>query len=244
MDRSRICVVVSALAVATVGCAGADSSSSGSQSPSPQTPVASPSASPSAFVEPSPNTASPDPGAHANATIESFDDFVASIDPLIRESSIAGEWTVTFTLVTFNGEGVDYRPYLPIGGTEEWTWTVTPRCEIGPCDVRYEATSGKLSGVFPSSLRWSVEGARYFSEGMTALAQANCRDEGGRRIPDSYQVRQNLLIVPITSAGPGGDEEATQLAGLRVDKGMPVAGMPANCGTFTEGWRMEANRPE
>jgi len=243
LHRWRISAIGAALAVAMAACSGAGSSSDATAPPSPPTPGASVSGGPSGSVGPAPTDGSAGASPAASATIESFNEFVGSIDLLTREASIAGSWNVTFTLVRFESEGVDYRPYLPIGGIEEWTWTVTPRCASGPCDVRFEAQNRRLSGTFPSSLRWSPERAIYVSQGITALPQADCRDEAGSRIRDSYEVQQSLLIVVTESVRDGSADEATRLAGLRVDEGLPVAGVPESCGTFTEGWRMEAERP-
>jgi hypothetical protein len=167
---------------------------------------------------------------------------VASIDPNVRESSIAGDWLVTYTLVEFNSEGTDYAPYIAVGGEEEWEWTVTPDCPSGPCHVHFDAYNALLGLTYPSGIDWDAQKTDYFSSGVTAAPAAFCRDQNGARIPDSFEVEQTLLLVPQSADPAEAGLSATELTGIRVDQGRPTAGMPESCGTFTEIWTVHAVR--
>lgn len=235
-DRRLLAAWAAALFVAA-GCSG--SSSLPTSSP---TPVASSAASGS------PTTSGPasSPGGtpRADASPGEWDAFVASIDPAVGTAGLGGEWAITYTLVDFDVEGVDYKPYIGIGDEETWTWAVTPTCPTGPCDVDFVATSPLLAGRFPSSLDWLADRAHYHSQGITPLPQAYCRDENGARIPDSYQVEQTIFLVPTTAGMTAGVARATEALGIRIDRGMPVTGMPASCGTFTESYGLRAERSD
>jgi hypothetical protein len=235
-DRRLLAAWAAALFVAA-GCSG--SSSLPTSSP---TPVASSAASGSPTASGPVTSSGGTP--RADASPGEWDAFVASIDPAVRTAGLGGEWAITYTLVDFDVEGVDYKPYLSIGGTESWTWTVTPACPEGPCDVDFVAKSPLLAGTFPSSLDWLGDRQHYYSQGITPLPQAYCRDENGPRIPDSYQVEQTIFLVPTATETTAGAARATRALGVRVDRGMPVTGMPASCGTFTESYGLRAERSD
>lgn len=233
MRDARLWAGVTAAVLAVAGC-GAPSS----------TPPAPPTETPSAPPLSTPADGSPGPTSSATPSTGAWDEFVAGIDPAVRTSDVAGGWAITFTLVGFESDGVDYEPYLPIGGEEEWTWAVTPTCPNAACDVDFVATSPLLSGSFPSSLDWLPDEQHYFSQGITPLPQAYCRDDAGARIPDSYQVEQTISLVPTKAETEEARPRASELIGVRIDIGMPVAGMPDDCGTFQESWDILGSRAD
>jgi hypothetical protein len=234
VGNSCLLAALTAVAVVTGACEG-----SSSASPSI---AGAPSQSPSIESSPSGAAASPTSTAFPDPSTGAWAELVESLDPAVRSADIEGAWAVTFTLVGFEGEGVDYQPYLKIGGEEDWTWTVTPDCPSGPCDVHFEAKSPLLSGTFPSTLDWLSDRAYYHSQGITPLPQAYCRDDAGARIPDSYQVEQSIFLVPRNAETVTGEARATELVGARIDIGMPVEGMPSDCGTFQESYAIRAQR--
>ena len=234
MGNSRLVAAFTAVALVTGACGTSSTASPAILGiPSQSPPIDS---SPSGAAASATSTVFPDPSSGAWAQL------VASVDPAVRSADIEGAWAVTFTLVGFEGEGVDYQPYLKIGGEEDWTWTVTPDCPSGPCDVHFEARSPLLSGTFLSTLDWLPDHEYYHSQGITALPQAYCRDEGAARIPDSYQVEQTIFLVPKSAETVTGEARATELLGVRIDIGMPVEGMPFDCGTFQESYAIRAER--
>jgi len=213
---------------------------SGGNEVAPSNDGPSPSTAPSSTA---PSSTAPSSGAPLSLGPDSWDELVASIDRGIRESSVDAKWEVSFRLLDFTSVGTDYRPYLAIGSDEKWTWTVERKCANGPCDVRFDAFNARLGQTYPSGLRWDASKGTYYSIGVTAEPAAFCKNANGSRIPGSYEVEQTLFLVPrSTNAGTSGPI-ATELIGVRVDKGRPATGMPASCGTFTEVWGFHAVRP-
>jgi hypothetical protein len=250
-------VITVAVGVVSVGpaCSGNPTPGSAIQttipSMQPTTTEAVASAAPTTPAVTSPGAGSPSAASQTSAATPtlatdsaSWDAFVAAIDPTVRASEVVGDWHVVYTLADYDGEGVDYHPYIPVGADELWEWTVSLKCDVGPCNIHFDAYNAILNDTFPSGLDWNAEKEFYYSSGVTAAPAAFCHDSSGGRITDSYEVEQALSLVPTQAmAGDDGGLMASEMNGRRVDVGRPVEGMPETCGVFTELWSIHATRP-
>lgn len=110
----------------------------------------------------------------------------AAAPPAKAAPAFSGTYLSQVTVVSARPKGFfGTNPLYKPGATYDRTWTVTPLCTSGPCDVNVKSSSGLTIHLTYADGKWTG----------TAVSKQACQNTGGKET-----IQNALTVTPVDSA--------------------------------------------